>query len=71
MSIKYNVMIQKSFYYNIRGGSMSSKYPVLPPDKIIEVMKKFGFYKILQNGSHTKYKKEETGKILLFQCIVN
>lgn len=50
---------------------MSSKYPVLPPDKIIEVMKKFGFYKILQNGSHTKYKKEETGKILLFQCIVN
>ena len=31
---------------------MSSKYPVLPPNKIIKVMRKLGFYKISQKGSH-------------------
>ncbi len=44
---------------------MSSKYPVLPPDKIIKVMKKFGFYKISQKGSHAKYMNEKTGKIFI------
>lgn len=44
---------------------MSSKYPVLPPDKIIKVMKKFGFYKISQKGSHAKYINKETGKIFI------
>ena len=33
---------------------MSSKYPVLPPNKIIKVMNKFGFEKCLQKGSHAK-----------------
>ena len=37
---------------------MSSKYPILPPDKIIKVMKQLGFYKISQKGSHAKYKNE-------------
>lgn len=37
---------------------MSSKYPVLPPDKIIKVLAKFGFEKIAQKGSHAKYKNE-------------
>ena len=31
---------------------MSSKYPVLPPNKIIKVMRKLGFYKMSQKGSH-------------------
>lgn len=44
---------------------MSSKYPVLPPEKIIKAMKKLGFYKISQKGSHAKYINEETGKIFI------
>ena len=44
---------------------MSSKYPILPPDKIIKVMKQLGFYKISQKGSHAKYKNEETKKIFI------
>ena len=34
---------------------MSSKIPVLPPDKIIKVLKKFGFEKCSQRGNHAKY----------------
>ena len=44
---------------------MSSKYPVLPPKRIIKVMRKFGFYKISQKGSHAKYKNNETEKIFI------
>ena len=44
---------------------MSSKYPVLPPNKIIKVMQKFGFVKISQRGSHAKYFNKETEKIFI------
>lgn len=44
---------------------MSSKYPILPPEKIIKVMKKLGFYKISQRGSHAKYINDKTGKIFI------
>ncbi len=36
---------------------MVSKYPVLPPDKIIKVLRRLGFVKVSQRGSHVKYKK--------------
>jgi len=35
---------------------MSSKYPVLPPNQIINALSKIGFEKISQKGSHVKYK---------------
>lgn len=41
---------------------MSSKYPILPPKKIIKILKKFGFEKVSQRGSHVKYKNFNTGK---------
>ena len=45
---------------------MSSKYPVLPPKKIIKVMeRKFGFKKISQKGSHVKYKNYSTQRIFI------
>lgn len=44
---------------------MSSKYPILPPEKIIKVMKKLGFNKISQRGSHAKYINDKTGKIFI------
>ena len=44
---------------------MSSKYPILPPDKIIRVMKKLGFYKISQKGSHAKFINDFTGKVFI------
>ncbi len=44
---------------------MSSKYPILPPEKIIKVMKKLGFYKISQRGSHAKYINDKNGKIFI------
>lgn len=44
---------------------MSSKYPVLPPDKIIKVMKKLGFQKISQKGSHAKYINQISGRIFI------
>lgn len=44
---------------------MSSKYPVLPPSRIIKVMQKFGFVKISQKGSHAKYFNKETGKTFI------
>lgn len=44
---------------------MSSKYPVLPPEKIIKVMVKLGFYKVSQKGSHVKYCNDETKKVFI------
>ena len=44
---------------------MSSKYPILPPDKIINALSKIGFKKISQKGSHAKYKNTETQKIYI------
>lgn len=44
---------------------MSSKIPVLPPSKVINTLKKFGFEKISQKGSHAKYKNLNTGKIYI------
>lgn len=44
---------------------MSSKYPILPPEKIIKVMKKLGFNKISQKGNHAKYINDKTGKIFI------
>ena len=41
---------------------MSSKYPILPPDKIINALSKLGFEKISQKGSHAKYKNPVTQK---------
>lgn len=37
---------------------MGSKYPILPPQKIITVLCKFGFEKTSQRGSHVNYTKE-------------
>lgn len=45
---------------------MSSKYPILPPNKIIFILCKFGFYKVSQRGSHLKLKNEQTGRM----CII-
>lgn len=44
---------------------MSSKYPILPPDKIISALSKLGFQKISQKGSHAKYKNEKTQRIFI------
>lgn len=44
---------------------MSSKYPVLPPNKIIKVMRSLGFYKISQKGSHAKNRNDVTKKIFI------
>lgn len=45
---------------------MSSKYPILPPNKIIFILSKFGFYKVSHKGSHLKLKNEQTRRI----CII-
>lgn len=34
---------------------MGSKYPVLPPSKVIKALEQFGFKYISQKGSHMKY----------------
>lgn len=34
---------------------MGSKYPVLPPKAVVDVLKKFGFEFVSQKGSHMKY----------------
>lgn len=34
---------------------MPSKYPVLKPDEVVQVLKKFGFVFKSQKGSHAKY----------------
>ena len=44
---------------------MSSKYPILPPEKIINALSKLGFEKISQKGSHVKYKNMQTQKIFI------
>ena len=44
---------------------MSSKYPVLPPKEIIKAMKKLGFERISQKGSHVKYYNSETEKTFI------
>ena len=37
---------------------MGSKYPVLKPNEIISVLKKFGFEVVSQRGSHIKLRKD-------------
>ena len=44
---------------------MSSKYPLLPPSKIIKTMSKFGFEKCSQKGSHAKFINYENRKIFI------
>ncbi len=44
---------------------MSFKYPLLPPKDIIKAMKKLGFEKGSQKGSHAKYVNYNTGKIFI------
>ena len=44
---------------------MNSKYPILPPKKIIKVMKRLGFHKISQKGSYAKFINQNTGKIFI------
>lgn len=45
---------------------MSSKYPVLPPQMIIKIMKKyFNFEKVSQKGSHVKYKNLYSQKVFI------
>ena len=34
---------------------MGSKYPVLPPKVVIDILKRFGFEFVSQKGSHMKY----------------
>lgn len=34
---------------------MGSKYPVLPPAKVIKAIEQFGFCFVSQKGSHMKY----------------
>lgn len=41
---------------------MGSKYPVLPPEDIIRVLRGFGFEKVSQKGSHAKYVKSGVDK---------
>lgn len=44
---------------------MSPKYPVLNPQEIIRALKKVGFRKVSQRGSHLKLKKEEPVRIVI------
>ena len=44
---------------------MSFKYPLLPLKDIIKAMKKLGFEKCSQKGSHAKYINYDTGKIFI------
>lgn len=44
---------------------MSSKYPILPPNKIIIGLGKLGFRKVSQKGSHAKYKNDFTNRIYI------
>ena len=44
---------------------MGSKYPVLPPKDIIDVLKKFGFEFVSQKGSHMKY--SNGSKVVIIQ----
>lgn len=49
---------------------MSFKYPLLPPKDIIKAMKKLGFEKCSQKGSHANMLIIIPEKFLLFQCIM-
>lgn len=49
---------------------MSSKYPVLPPLKIIKTLQKLGFEKISQKVVMLNIKIMKQEKFILFQCIV-
>lgn len=45
---------------------MSSKYPILPPKKIIKIMEqKFGFERVSQKGSHVKYRNVYAQKVFI------
>jgi len=44
---------------------MGSKYPILPPEKIIKILKKLGFSEVSQKGSHLKLKKELPKKLIV------
>lgn len=44
---------------------MSSKYPVLPPVKIINALSKLGFEKVSQKVSHVKCKNKITQRIYI------
>ena len=44
---------------------MSSKYPILPPERIISALSKLGFDKISQKGSHAKYRNIKTQRIFI------
>lgn len=44
---------------------MSSKYPILPPLKVIKTLRKLGFEKVSQKGSHAKYRNYTTGKVYI------
>jgi predicted RNA binding protein YcfA (HicA-like mRNA interferase family) len=37
---------------------MGSKYPILPPEDIITALKKAGYLKVSQKGSHSEYRKD-------------
>lgn len=45
---------------------MSSKYPLLSPNKIISVLSKLDFERVSQKGSHVKLKNPWTNRI----CII-
>ena len=45
---------------------MSSKIPILSSKEVVKILETFGFLKILQKGSHAKYKNFQSNKI----CIV-
>lgn len=45
---------------------MSSKIPILPSKEVVKILRKFGFIKISQKGSHAKYKNYITNRV----CIV-
>lgn len=38
---------------------MGSKYPVLPPSKVIKALEQFGFKYVSQKGSHMKYANDK------------
>ena len=45
---------------------MGSKYPVLSPNDIIRVLRRYSFEKVSQKGSHAKYKNNsEPVKIVI------
>jgi len=45
---------------------MSNKYPILPPNEIIKILRQFDFEKVSQKGSHAKYRNNFTNRV----CII-